>query len=92
MSKKFALVLLAVTFLGGFVVNDLSRTYVFAQDQPAASKAPKWTHGMTLRVRKADEPDFGPKTQRLGVEVFEDANNGNLIYITDTGSISVVKK
>ena len=45
-----------------------------------------------LRVRKADQPDFDKSTPKVGVEVFVDENNGNLIYITEAGGISVVKK
>jgi hypothetical protein len=52
---------------------------------------PKHTHGLILRVRKADESDFTPKTRRLGVEVFEDPNAANnLIYVTESGSVAVV--
>ena len=43
-------------------------------------------------VRKADEDNFNKDTKQVGVEVFTDANNGNLIYISETGSIAVVKK
>jgi hypothetical protein len=45
---------------------------------------------MDLRVRKAGELDFTPQTKKWGIEVFKDGNNGNLIYISETGSISVV--
>jgi hypothetical protein len=51
---------------------------------------PKHSHGLILRVRKADETDFTPKTRRLGVEVFEDPNAGNnLVYVTEAGSVAV---
>ena len=36
------------------------------------------------------EKDFGPKTKTFGLEVFRDENNGNWIYICETGSIAVV--
>ncbi|GIW82538.1 MAG: hypothetical protein KatS3mg105_4345 [Gemmatales bacterium] len=61
---------------------------VLAQETP---KAPKFSHGLTLGVRKSDEPDFTKDTKKYGVEVFVDQNNGNLIYISETGSIAVVK-
>jgi hypothetical protein len=54
------------------------------------AKEPAWTHGMELWVRKAGEPDFNKDTKKIGVEVFRDENNGNLVYISDTGSIAVV--
>ena len=75
-------------FVGGIAFAELSREYVYAQE----AKGPKWSHGLMLRVRKADQPDFDKNTPKIGVEVFVDENNGNLLYITETGSISVVKK
>jgi hypothetical protein len=56
----------------------------------AKGKDPVWKHAMELKVRKAGEADFKPETQKFGIEVFRDENNGNLIYITQTGSIAVV--
>ena len=58
--------------------------------RPSTIKAPTWRHGMELRVRKAGEPDFNKETKKFGIEVFRDENNGNLIYISETGSIAVV--
>lgn len=62
---------------------------------PAASpgenpKKPKSLHGLTLKARKSDEGDFTPKTRSFVVEVFEDTNAGNIVYICETGSIAVV--
>ena len=54
------------------------------------AKEPELRHGLELRVRKAGEADFTEKTKKYGVEVFFDSNAGNLIYISDTGSIAVV--
>ena len=88
MSKRFAYLLASVAFLGGFLVADVGREYLYAQE----AKGPKWTHGLMLRARKGDEADFGPQTKKFGVEVFVDENNGNMIYISETGSIAVVKK
>lgn len=88
MSKKFAYTLAIATFVGGLIVAEISRSYVYAQE----TKGPKWSHGLMLRVRKADQPDFSKDTPKVGVEVFVDENNGNLIYITESGGISVVKK
>jgi len=87
MSKKFAYLLASAAFLGGVFFSDF-KEYAFAQD----AKGPKWQHGLMLRARKGDEPDFTKDTKRFGVEVFVDENNGNLIYISETGDISVVKK
>ncbi len=62
--------------------------YVHAQ-QPGP-KEPKWLHGMNLSARKSSEGNFTEKTQKFGIEVFRDENNGNLIYISESGSIAVV--
>lgn len=55
---------------------------------PDKVKAPKALYGLTLRVRKADEADFGEKTKKVGVEVFKDENTGGLIYISEIGTIA----
>jgi hypothetical protein len=53
-------------------------------------KPPEYKNAMELRVRKAGEPDFNDKTKKIGVEVFLDANNGNIVYLSETGSIAVL--
>ena len=88
MSKKFAYLLAAVAFSGGIVFERLGDSYLFAQE----SKKPEWNHGLMLKARKGDEDTFTKDTKRYGVEVFTDTNNGNIIYISETGSIAVVKK
>lgn len=57
---------------------------------PEKVKAPKALYGMSLRIRKAGEADFGPNTKKLGVEVFQDENTGALIYISETGAMAIV--
>ncbi len=52
-------------------------------------KAPAWLHGLDLPCRKSNEPSFGNNTRKFGVEVFLDANNGNLIFLTETGNLAV---
>ena len=52
-------------------------------------KAPKPLHGLSLRVRKADEEDFTDTTRRLSVEVFSDPNTGAVVYVSETGSVAV---
>jgi hypothetical protein len=53
-------------------------------------KALGWkpSHGLILRVRKSDEPEFTEKTRRLPVEVIADETTGNLLYVTESGSIA----
>jgi hypothetical protein len=53
-------------------------------------KNPTWKHSWDLKVRKAGEKDFNKDTRKIGVEVFRDENNGNLVYITETGSFAVI--
>jgi hypothetical protein len=86
MSKRTHVMLVAVIFflLGLLVAPQLP----FAQAQ--APKGPKWSHGLTLACRKSTQEDFTKDTQKFGIEVFRDENNGNLIYISENGSIAVV--
>lgn len=52
--------------------------------------APKSLYGLVLRVRKADELNFTDATKKYGVEVYKDENSGQLIYLSETGSLAVV--
>jgi len=87
MSTRVKLILcgLVAFLIGALVAQQLPRVY--AQTEP---KGPKWQYGMGLKVRKGTEDNFNEKTQKFGVEVFRDENNGNLIYVSENGSISVV--
>jgi hypothetical protein len=53
-------------------------------------KAPKWTHAMDVKVRKAGEKDFTKETKKVGIEVFRDENNGSVVYLSETGGVAVV--
>jgi hypothetical protein len=53
-------------------------------------KGPNWQHGLELSARKHGEKEFGKDTKKYGLEVFIDENNGNQIYIVETGAIAVV--
>jgi hypothetical protein len=88
MSKRISFILVGlVCFLLGCLVTQ----NLFVYGQPAAkTKEPVWLHGLELRVRKAGEADFTKDTKKWGLEVFRDENTGSLIYISETGSISVV--
>jgi len=55
------------------------------------AKGPDWSHAMDLKARKAGEKEFTKDTKKFGVEVYHDGNNGNLIYISETGSLAVIK-
>lgn len=78
------LVMLGV-FLG--IIASQNVPVLQAQDE---TKGPRWLHAHELRVRKAGEADFTKDTKKYSLEVFRDENNGNLIYISETGDISVV--
>ena len=51
-------------------------------------KKPKPLYGLEAKARKHDEADFTDKTQKYGIEVFQDENTGTLLYISDTGSVA----
>lgn len=53
-------------------------------------KAPEWLHGLDLSCRRSDEKSFTKDTRKFGVEVYNDVTTGNLIFISETGSISVI--
>ena len=52
-------------------------------------KSPDWLHGLDLSCRKHDEKSFTKETRKFGVEVYHDVTTGNLIFISETGSIGV---
>ena len=88
MSKRVVFPLLGlVCFLLGLL---LAPHLPFGYAQENKVKAPVWLHGMNVKARKADENDFNKDTKKYGIEVYKDENNGNLIYISETGSIAVV--
>ena len=68
--------------------------WLVAQPFPAAPaqadvKKPRWQHGLELKVRKGSETTW-KDARPYGIEVFRDENTGNLVYISETGSIAVV--
>ena len=86
MSKHVTMVLVGlVCFLLGCLI---APRLPFARAQDV--KAAKFVHGLEVKVRKAGEADFTNATKAVGIEVFRDENNNNLIYITETGSVAVV--
>ncbi|MCS6853038.1 MAG: hypothetical protein NZ700_17925 [Gemmataceae bacterium] len=88
MSRRVQVALVGlVCFLLGWVV---AQQLPLVHAQTVTPKSPTWLHGLDLRVRKGGQKDFDEKTPKYGVEVFRDDNNGNLVYISETGSIAVV--
>jgi hypothetical protein len=63
---------------------------LLAQSNPAGSvRDPRWQYGLSVKVRKGADKDFA-KPVLVGLEVYRDENNGNLIYVTEFGTIAVV--
>jgi hypothetical protein len=71
--------------LGGLVAQNLP----LVRAQPPETKGPKWLHGLDFKVRKGGDSEW-KDARKYGVEVFRDENTGNLVYISETGSIAVV--
>ena len=65
-----------------------SRTTVASKSD--TKKDPDWKYGLELATRKAGEDKVTKDTRRYGLEVFVDENNGNVIYISQTGDLAVV--
>jgi hypothetical protein len=88
MSKRFTVSLIGLVcfLLGALVAQNLP----FVHAQETKVKTPSWLHGMNLMSRTSKEANFTDNTKKYGIEVFKDENNGNLIYISETGSIAVV--
>lgn len=57
---------------------------------PQNLKSPRWLHSFDLKCRKGGQKEWDKDTAIYGLEVYQDLNNSNLIYITNTGNISVV--
>ncbi len=53
-------------------------------------KDPVSQYAVDLRARKSTEPEFGKDTRKYGVEIYQDGENSNGIYLSETGSIAVV--
>lgn len=87
MNKRTTVGIVAlIAFLLGMMLGGQT-PFVHAQ---AKTKDPSWMYGLNLKARKSTEDDFTKDTKKYGIEVFKDENNGNLIYISETGSIAVV--
>ena len=54
-------------------------------------KQPIWSHGWNIKARSYGEKEFTVRTKVFGGEVFRDDNHGAVIYLSETGTISVAK-
>lgn len=86
-SLRLALVIV-VAFAAGWVAGQVGPWRVLAQE-PAD---PGFTNllGHELKVRKVGEANFTDESKKVAFELYRDESNQNLIYVTDTGAISVV--
>lgn len=75
-----------------YVCSETGRVAVIpeATTVKGEGKAPDWMHGLDLSVRKANEPSFTKDTRKYGVEVYRDSTTGNLIFISEVGSLAVI--
>lgn len=87
MSKRTQLLLVGLLC---FLIGALTMHLPFVRAQEEKVKTPLFKYGMEVSVRKTGEAEFNRNTKKYGIEVYQDENNGNLIYLTETGSIAVV--
>ncbi len=91
-AAKFGVEVYRDNTLGHLVyISEIGSLAVIAERDPVKGdgKAPEWLHGLDLKCRKNKEDSFTKATQKFGVEVYRDANNGNLIFISELGTIAV---
>ncbi len=72
-----------------YICETGSIAVVPAGDTYEEKKGPEWLHGQDLQCRKYGEKTFSKSTRKFGVEIFRDGHNGNLIFLTQTGNITV---
>jgi len=53
-------------------------------------KAPKLFYALELTVREVGESKFEGKVKKYGIEVFNDPNANNIVYVAETGKIAVI--
>jgi hypothetical protein len=68
----------------------LAASFGAVRAQEGKVKPPEWKQGMELQVRKVGEKEFTKDTKRYGIEVYRDENSGKTVYISETGSVSVL--
>ena len=58
--------------------------------ETTSGKAPAWRYAFRLGARAGSDTKSGKATRKYAVEVYEDTNNGCLVFIGDTGNLAVV--
>lgn len=80
--------LMTSAILAAFVVGVLTAHQVSVlYGQP---KGLTYLQGYNVSVRSSTEGNFTENTRKFGVEVVKDESTGNLIYVSETGSLAVV--
>ena len=72
----------------------ISETGAIATVPPAEAKSGQgvaWKYGMALKARPGGVAEFA-NAKRFGVELYQDGNTGNLVYLAETGSIAVLPR
>jgi hypothetical protein len=59
-----------------------------AKTKGGSAGAPKWVHSVDLSVRKGGVKEW-KDAAKFGVEVYREGGTGNLIFISETGSVAV---
>jgi hypothetical protein len=74
-----------------FVTEQADLASSSAKSRPAGgARAPKWVHSFDLSCRKGGVKEWKDAV-KYGIEVYQDANTGNLIYICgETGAIASI--
>jgi len=80
--------LIYVSETGGFAVVPVA--LASADEAVMKARDPQWQHGLEVAARKVGEDKITKDTKRYGIEVYLDENNGNLVYICETGDLSIV--
>lgn len=72
-----------------YLAENGSLAVVPETEEPKAGKDPVWLHSLELKSRKPNESSFTQDTRKYNVELYRDESTGNLIFLSETGSIAV---
>src|SRR5262245_39173061 len=56
--------------------------------QEGKVKKPEWKHAVAVKVRPAGKDKFDD-AKKVGIEIYADPNSNRILFIAETGSISV---
>ncbi|HEV3164075.1 MAG TPA: hypothetical protein VGZ22_08590 [Isosphaeraceae bacterium] len=92
MSKHLRVgLLVTLGFFCGWIMGQIGPWRVYAQNPvPVERYTYNNITGWEIAVRTVGETNITKDTKRIGVELYRDNYNGNLLYVTEAGSIAVV--